>query len=212
MKTRPDSVASKIGEFGKKVNLSGNYFKLQLAENFEIVLYHVSFAPEIEESKTRRKIVREQSELLGDNFIYDGNKLLYTFRSLQLQEHSITFKANENDENILKIVHKGKIDLSSPEALMVMNIIFRRVMSGLNMQLVGRNLYDPQRSVSEFLLQFFNLSASTCHIKNMSGNCFFFLMFDFFFFGEKRKNEILFLLRIWFPLSRFLVIMKNSHE
>jgi aubergine len=127
-----------------------------LNENFEIVLYHVSFETEIEERSTRRKIVREQSELLG-NFIYDGNKSLYTFRSLQLQEQNIKFKTSEDVENVLKIEHKGKIDLSSPEALMVMNIIFRRTMSGMNLQLVGRNLYDPQRSVSDSFFMTFSI-------------------------------------------------------
>jgi hypothetical protein len=43
---------------------------------------------------------------------------------------------------------KTQIDMTDNRASQVLNIILRRTMNGLQMQLVGRNLYDAGNKVS----------------------------------------------------------------
>lgn len=145
--TKPLHIVSKTSDDGKKVELSANYFKIHLSSSFVIKAYEATFAPEIEERSSRRKLIQSQNILLGD-FIYNGTGLVYTFQVLAEPRYEIKVNSSENVEHTLILEHKRKIDLDSEEALMVMNIIFRRMMNGLDLQLVGRNLYDPKRSVS----------------------------------------------------------------
>ncbi|EAT40149.1 AAEL008076-PA, partial [Aedes aegypti] len=48
----------------------------------------------------------------------------------------------------VKIVHTGTVDMTNETGIQVLNLILRRAMGGLNLQLVGRNLYDAAAKIA----------------------------------------------------------------
>ena len=142
--TRPPSVKeSKEGSSGKEVLLSANYFRLIKKPQFEFNLYRVDFKPEIELLVLRKKFIAEQKPLLG-GYLFDGQNMLYLTRRLEEETMEFDCKSKEDDKYKMTIRRtNSKIEMTDGMATQVLNLILRRTMEGLQMQLVGRNLYDP---------------------------------------------------------------------
>jgi aubergine len=114
---------------------------------FEFNLFRVDFQPEIMLTGLRKKFVYEK---LGNGYLFDGQNMLYTTR--RLGEDRIVHECISSDEKAYKMILKDtkqKIEMTDGMAMQILNIILRRTMSGLKMQEVGRNLYDPQNKASQ---------------------------------------------------------------
>lgn len=148
-KTRPNNAAdSKLGESGKEVKLSSNYFKLTTGGNFSLTQYRVDFTPEVDDVRMRKAFIRSHSETFG-GYLYDGCSSIYLTRALDTEMMELSVTSNQGHSYKIKIKNsKIKIDLSDQAACQVLNLILRRAMDGLKMQLVGRNLYSPENKVS----------------------------------------------------------------
>jgi aubergine len=145
--TKPDTIGSKEGSSGTVVALSANYFKLNQMPGFEFNMYRVDFLPNTEDLRLRKFCLSQHRELLG-GYLYDGQNLLYMTRSL----HSDNVKLDSltRDGDVIKVTLRNTrrtIDMTDASAVQVLNLILRRAMDGLEMQLVGRNLYDPGNKV-----------------------------------------------------------------
>lgn len=57
-------------------------------------------------------------------------------------------KNREGETIQIKIKHVGIVDVSDAQQIQVLNLILRRAMEGLQLQLVGRNFFDPVAKVS----------------------------------------------------------------
>lgn len=138
--TRPTAVTNKRGSTGRRVNLAANYFRLVKAPKWNILQYRVDFSPDIELLHVRRALIREHREKIG-GYIFDGTVLFVT-RKLPNDVMEFVSK-NRNDEAILITVRfVGVITMYDGQAVQVLNLILRRAMEGLNLQLVGRNFFD----------------------------------------------------------------------
>lgn len=146
LKTRPETNNSKAGTSGTQVKLSANYFKMLRKPTFEFTQYHVDFEPVVDLDQVRKAFIGQQREYLG-GYLYDGaNQMYLTHRLPQdLVEFQIT--SREGKEYTLKIKYTGKIEMTEGAVMQVLNLILRRTMDGLNMQLVGRNMYDAGNKV-----------------------------------------------------------------
>jgi aubergine len=148
--TRPESAKqSKEGMTGTQVTLSANYFELTRKPDFAFTQYRVDFEPDCDDIKLRKFLVGTQRATFG-GFLYDGGSLLYLTRRLPQDEMTFNITTpRDNRKFILKIKHTGNvISMTDSMATNVLNVILRRTMDKLNMQLVGRNLYDPGSRVS----------------------------------------------------------------
>jgi aubergine len=147
-RTRPDSINSKAGTSGNPVKLSANYFKMVRKPTFAFTLYRVDFEPDFEIEGLRKAFVGRQREYLG-GYLFDGQNMLYLTR--RLPDDLVTFQveSREGQEYKMTIKYTGtQIDMTDNRASQILNIILRRTMDGLQMQLVGRNMYDAGNKVS----------------------------------------------------------------
>jgi aubergine len=110
-------------------------------------LYRVDFEPDIEIAGLRKAFVGNQRELFG-GYLYDGQNMLYLTHRLPEETMEFTMTSREGQDYKLKIKNTGaKIEMTDSMATQILNLILRRTMEGLNLQLVGRNLYDPANRV-----------------------------------------------------------------
>lgn len=147
--TKPSSVGeSKSGTSGQSLKLSANYFKLIRKPKFEFALYRVDFKPDIENAAMRKAFVGHHKELLG-GYLFDGQSMIYLTRRLPEQQMTLSIESREGVTYEMIIKNTGAvIEATDSMASQILNVILRRTMDGLNMQLVGRNLYDPENKVN----------------------------------------------------------------
>lgn len=154
IRTKPTTIDSKHGTTGKTVNLSANYFRIIKKPSWCLYQYRVDFSPDIESTAIRKGLVRSQKEMLG-GYLFDAGSMLFT--SNKLQSDVVDVVAKTRTDETIKITFKfvGTISMLDGHATQIFNIIMRRALEGLNLQLVGRNFFDAGAKVDipDFKLQ-----------------------------------------------------------
>lgn len=94
----------------------------------------------------RRRLLREHVAIFG-GYLFDGQSL---FLTRKLPQDVTELQARDREENLYKITVKFASLITNTDGrfVQIMNLILRRAMQGLNLQLVQRNFYDPPASVS----------------------------------------------------------------
>lgn len=140
-------MVTKQGTDGKQIKLLSNYFRLVTKPQWRIVHYHVEFAPEIEIVRVRCGVLSQHAESFGTGYLFDGSQLFTTKKfDKDVTVLQATSKQGVNYTITIKFV--GYISTAEPRFLQVLNLILRRSMKGLNLEQVGRNLFDPHARVS----------------------------------------------------------------
>lgn len=142
------------------VRLEANYFALQSkkhCEEWRIYKYHVTFEPECVLKRLQIFLVSQHKTKIG-GYLFDGTQL-FTTHNLHGDSKTVKFKSETKDKTVYKIRMSFTriVAMSDQESLQVLNLIQRRNMMGLHLQLVGRNYYDPQNMVNNELRQILNL-------------------------------------------------------
>lgn len=140
----PATIESKEGSSGKIVVLSANYFRLIRCSEFKLTLFRVDFDPPSEQAQVRKLLV---SKLKLDGYVYDGANMLYLTKQLNESEFRVTDSMTEQEYTVTIKNTGTEIKDTDAMANQIYNIILRRAMSHLKMQLVGRNLYDAENKV-----------------------------------------------------------------
>lgn len=145
--TRPQAVKlSKKGTTGSGVPIKSNYFRLDTRPNWAIYQYRVEFAPDIEVSNIRKAILRGHKNMF-DGFLFDGTMLL-TSKRLKEDITQLATQRTDKSNVILTIKFVGQVSMTQQGSLQVLNLIMRRSMEGLKLQLVGRNFFDAVAKIS----------------------------------------------------------------
>lgn len=85
--------------------------------------------------------------------LFSGGNLLYLTKKLVKDPMTLECQDRSGNEYVIHLVHtKETIKITDSSAMKLLNIILRRAMGCLDLQLVGRNLYDAKQKVSEFFL------------------------------------------------------------
>lgn len=151
--TRPSDIQTKMGKVGTPITLQANYYRLLTKPTWRIFQYHVDFSPHIELRRVRGGMLSEHRETLG-GYLYDGTKL---FTSCKLSEERTVIRAVSKfgDSYTIVIKYVGVISMTEWQSLQILNLILRRSMEGLKLQLVGRNFYDALAKIDlrEYRLQ-----------------------------------------------------------
>ena len=122
-------------------------FKLNRRPEFTFQLYRVDFEPEIDLTPLRKAFVGAQRETFG-GYLFDGQNMIYLTRRLPENEMTFSMTSREGQDYKMKVKNTGaQIEMTDGMAIQIFNLILRRMMEGLNLQLVGRNLYDPLNKV-----------------------------------------------------------------
>ncbi|EDW63285.1 protein piwi [Drosophila virilis] len=147
--SRPADIVTKRGQDGTPIKLLSNFYRLKTKPQWRIVHYHVDFAPEVEVVRVRCGILSEHARILGTGYLFDGAQLFTTKKFEQdVTVLQATSKQGVNYTITIKFV--GYISAAEPRFLQVLNLILRRSMKGLNLEQVGRNLFDPHARIKLF--------------------------------------------------------------
>lgn len=147
-KTRPEtSENSKEGKSGKQITMSANYFKILRKPDFQFTLYRVDFEPEIELDVLRKVFLAKHRQEIG-GYLFDGVNMLYLTQKLPQDKMQFDCESREGSKYVMTIKSTETVILpTNAMALQTLNVLLRRTMEGLHLQLVGRNLYDPKSKV-----------------------------------------------------------------
>lgn len=152
--TKPVEINSKKGTSGTVIDLLANYLRVQKDKNFSLQQYHVNFIPDIDIPIVRKALIREHKKTLG-GYLYDGVSTVYLTKSLE--KESTDFVGRLKDDSLVKITVKNTMNFipsTDGRMMQLLNLILRRAMEGLNLQLVGRNYFDAAAAIE---LQEFNI-------------------------------------------------------
>ncbi|KAG4079046.1 hypothetical protein HA402_001701 [Bradysia odoriphaga] len=137
---------SKQGNTGKEVSLTTNHFRLIKKPNWQLYQYRVDFSPLIELQGFMNKLIREQKANLGA-FLFDGTVL---FLGKKLHNDVTEYMSKDRDDNPIQIKVKfvKLISMLNGESIQILNLILRRSMAALQLQLVGRNFFDALAKIN----------------------------------------------------------------
>ncbi|KAL0122352.1 hypothetical protein PUN28_007227 [Cardiocondyla obscurior] len=151
--TRPHDLETKRGTSGRPITLTTNHFKLPTVPDWCLYKYRVDFEPEEERTFVRKGMVRFKKEEIGA-YIFDGSILYATTSELNKIHWKVPRKSDGIEIGItMRLV--GKMTPDDGYYNVIFNIIMRKCLEYLKLQLVGRNYYDAKNKsvVSQFRLE-----------------------------------------------------------
>ncbi|XP_071559445.1 piwi-like protein Siwi isoform X2 [Temnothorax nylanderi] len=151
--TKPSHVDNKKGVSGIRKMLQVNYFKLLKETDWALYQYHVDFAPEEDHTGVRKALLRVHQQTLGA-YIFDGT-LLYTSHRMSDRMVFTSVRQSNNQPVTITVRLVGDMLVGDAHYIQFFNIIMRKCYEQLNLQLVGRNYFDPANKIvlPEFKLE-----------------------------------------------------------
>jgi len=145
--TRPTNVDDKKGTSGVKFNCVSNYFPLVKRPEWTLLQYRVDFAPEEDRTFERKKLLKQHAATLK-KYIFDGT-VMYTPEKYSAGGEPFTLTSKAEDGTMFQITIRRVGELTSKDNLYLMffNIMVRKVMEDLKLQLVNRDYYDKAAAV-----------------------------------------------------------------
>ncbi|KAK9886691.1 hypothetical protein WA026_017610 [Henosepilachna vigintioctopunctata] len=145
--TKPANLQTKQGTSGQPISLTANFFKVVNTPNWCLHQYRVDFSPEVDDTRVKRKLVqiayKHENDIGG--FLFDGSMMFTPLRFPQ----PLKRYAKLNDLNIeITVKYSTELLWGDYHYLQVFNILVRKCLSMLQLQLVGRNYFDPKASVN----------------------------------------------------------------
>lgn len=148
--TRPANLQTKHGKIiDGGLKLLVNYFKIQTVPDWVLHQYRVDIAPEEDRTQVRKFLLRTHREKLGGH-LFDGT-VLFTGNRLTAQPgESVTLTSKDERSGVvytLTVRHVGQVAKGDYAYIQVYNLLMRSCLSALELQLLGRDFYDPQAKV-----------------------------------------------------------------
>ncbi|KAK4314293.1 hypothetical protein Pmani_014444 [Petrolisthes manimaculis] len=147
--TKPENITSKRGTQGQAIIVRANYFTLDKKLDWKLCLYHVDFSPDEDRTSERKRMMRQHKEVLGQNYLFDGMQLYLPFK-LGTDVTELASK-RESDQAVYSIRLKFIKELSPLDSqfLQIMNIIMKRCLEYLGLQMIGRNYFNSKAEMKE---------------------------------------------------------------
>ncbi|XP_066267704.1 piwi-like protein 1 [Branchiostoma lanceolatum] len=146
--TRPAHIQDKKGTAGQPVSLVANFFRVSTTPSWALYQYNVSFTPEVDHRGVRFSLLKEHlPQLIGEAYAFDG-MVLFSPKRLE-QKVTVLFSKRRNDgANILiTITLTNELTPTSPTCIQLYNRIFRTALRDVGMQRIGRNNYNPEKTI-----------------------------------------------------------------
>ncbi|KAM8990248.1 piwi-like protein 2 [Ara ararauna] len=129
---------------GTTVAVGLNSVRIQ-CQNEAVYQYHVTFSPEVQCRSVRLAMLKEHRAVTGDVTAFDGSILFLPIRLPQLVTLKVQ-RRSDGEEVTITIQMTKVLEPSSDLCIPFYNVVFRRVMRILDMQLVGRNFFEPAQA------------------------------------------------------------------
>lgn len=147
--TRPQQLQSKKGTDGQPVRLQTNYFKVLRRPQWDLFQYHVEFEPLIFLPGLRKMLIAQHQERLG-GYLFTGSEIYLTKKAdPEKDQIELSSESREGDKYTVKMVLVSTVAMQTELSLQILNVILRKAMHGLKLQLVGRNFFDSVAKVLE---------------------------------------------------------------
>lgn len=134
-----------LGQAGTPVKLTANYFPILTHTDWNLFQYRVDFAPEEDRTHVKKGLFRNATMDLLSGYLFDGS-MMFTSRRLAPDPMELFVNPPEgstSDQPIrITIRLVGEVSKSDFHIIQFFNILMRRCLSHMNLQLVGRNFYD----------------------------------------------------------------------
>ena len=145
--TRPDHVTDKQGTSGTVIPaLKTNYFMIKSSqENQRLLKYHAHFSLEsIQDVQSVKKALLYGLKDAGrlPNFIGDGMHIFLT-EPLDEDPKVLETKTRKGEDVTIKLRLVEELLPTDPHFIQFYNIILRKMLENLKLELVGRNYYNP---------------------------------------------------------------------
>ncbi|CAH2076435.1 unnamed protein product, partial [Iphiclides podalirius] len=154
LRTRPSSVTSKRGSYGHPLDLISNYFAVETTPQWCLYQYRVDISPDEDSTAVRKGLLKIHSKILG-GYLFDGT-VLYTIKRLHPEPLEL-YSDRKTDGERMRILIKLTCDVTPGDYhyIQVFNIIIRKCFNLLQLQLVGRDFFDPVAKIDipEYKLQ-----------------------------------------------------------
>ncbi|KAF5291921.1 hypothetical protein FQA39_LY14153 [Lamprigera yunnana] len=146
--TRPTTLVTKKGSYGNPIKLCANYFKLLEKIDWCLYQYRVDFAPEEDRINVKKAQFRRATKDLVPGYIFDGT-VMYTSSKLHSDEIELFVQDEQTNENVrVKIRLVGDVSKGDYQYIQLFNIIMRKCLGHLKLQLVGRDFFDALAKIS----------------------------------------------------------------
>jgi aubergine-like protein len=146
-RTRPETLDSKVGKGGKPVQITTNHFNLVTKPDFRLYKYRVDMAPDVDYVKARKALLFAHEAILPAA-LFDGTLL---FTDTRLAPDPMVLKSTRNDAaaTVVMITIRLVEELrpSDYHYIQFFNIVLRRCMEGMELQLVRRDYFDPKARI-----------------------------------------------------------------
>lgn len=134
-----------LGAFGTRIPVSANYFEVQGTPQWTLYQYRVDFSPEEDNTGTKKRLLRTAVSSILAGYLFDGT-VLYTPNRISVDPLELFVEHNEQKVRLtLRMV--GEVTRADAQRLQVFNVLLRKCLACLNLQLVGRNYYDAAAKV-----------------------------------------------------------------
>ncbi|KAJ9581672.1 hypothetical protein L9F63_023148 [Diploptera punctata] len=141
--TKPMEMNTKKGTTGQPIRLLSNYFKLPTVTNWCLYQYRIDFEPEEDRNAVKSQMLREHKDKLVGGYIFDGTVLFtpYIYEKEKLE----FFSKRRSDDALVRITIRrvGMLRAGDYHYVHFFNLLMRRCLQNLNLQLVGRHYFDP---------------------------------------------------------------------
>lgn len=142
--TRPQDLGSKKGTAGSPIRLLANYFQLLTHTDWSLYQYRVDFAPEEDRTRIKKQLFYMATKDVLAGYLFDGSMV---FTSRRLAQSPAEFFVNPPEgggDQPIRITMKlvGDVTLGDYHLIQFFNILMRKCLTNMNLQLVGRNFYD----------------------------------------------------------------------
>jgi len=146
-RTRPQHITDKKGKTGRQVQLMSNLFRVERDQKFHLYQYHVDFNPDVPNMRMRKGMLYTFKDLLGPISMFDGMVLFLPIK-LEKDVTEVMTKRASDEENIrISIRFTNDVPPTSPICMQLYNITFKKILTHIGMQLIGRNYYNPKLMV-----------------------------------------------------------------
>lgn len=139
----------KVSKDVERIQIEVNYIRqTKLISGWNIHQYHVNIEPDTPLPLKRKFLVDQHKDTLK-KYLFIGEQLFSNHRihtkgdMLELQ----SLDPRDNQMYTIQLKFTNIVQPNHERCLQIYNLIIRNIESGLKMQLVGRNFYDPGNMV-----------------------------------------------------------------
>lgn len=140
-----------IGTAGTPVRLSANYFKLITHTDWCLYQYRVDFAPEEDRTRIKKMLYAQATKELLTGYVFDGS-MMFSSQRISPDPLELFVDPPEGSERTDKIRITTRlvadVEVGDYHLIQFFNILLRRCLQFMNLQMVGRNFYDALAKIA----------------------------------------------------------------